>query len=505
MFRMKKLIAFLMAATLCLGMLSVGALALEMPDLSVLEDVVEAVEAAETEASVDEAVTAEEEAPVLFAEGVASGTCGESATWTLSEDGVLTVSGTGPMADANHIQKPSWSEYSDSIESVVVEKGITTLGNYVFYELAALKEVALPDSLVSIGDGAFGACGALTEITVPEGVVTLGDEVFYLCRALTDIRLPGSLESVGRKCFIGCSSLRSVVLPRGMTSVGSYAFMECEKLLTVTIHSGMETIGRNAFASTHALTHVLFIGTEEQWKAVTVENFNGCLTNLSPCFGGEGDSVGLSETCTHAYIYCSGCAETIEYGKYPAEHVFVNGLCSGCGLGYTVLEDSTAMITSVPLREGKADIPGDVDGLEVTALASDLFENNTDLTTVVIPWTVKAVGENAFAGCTAMDFLDYGGSEEEWTLMEIAPGNEPLLRAWNCRLFGNVNGDSRVDTADLVTLMKYLAGTVSDVNRRALDVNEDGSVDILDVLRLANHLAWLSWEEGAGGDGGIVR
>ncbi|MCC8082591.1 MAG: leucine-rich repeat domain-containing protein [Lachnospiraceae bacterium] len=90
------------------------------------------------------------------AEIVASGDCGDDATWTLDEDGVLTISGTGEMEDYTTDTYTSipWYSYNDSINTVVISYGITHVGSYSFYE-SAMTSISLPDSVESIGSYAF--------------------------------------------------------------------------------------------------------------------------------------------------------------------------------------------------------------------------------------------------------------------------------------------------------------------------------------------------------------
>ena len=95
------------------------------------------------------------------AETVDGGVCGENMTWSLDSTGTLTISGSGPMSaytDRNHA--PWWS-YRDMIESVVLEDGVTSVGNYAFIHCDRLCSVTLPDTVSSIGLWAFYHCAAI--------------------------------------------------------------------------------------------------------------------------------------------------------------------------------------------------------------------------------------------------------------------------------------------------------------------------------------------------------
>ena len=89
-----------------------------------------------------------------------SGTCGTNLTWTLSDDGVLTISGTGSMTSYSTSNLAPWNSYKNSITSLVVESGVTTIGNYAFYGCNQILTASLPDSVTTLGSAAFRNCPA---------------------------------------------------------------------------------------------------------------------------------------------------------------------------------------------------------------------------------------------------------------------------------------------------------------------------------------------------------
>ena len=71
---------------------------------------------------------------------VASGTCGENAAWTLDSEGVLNITGDGPMADNNTNQAP-WEAYKYQIKQIVIGKDITYIGKFNFFRCSRLETV----------------------------------------------------------------------------------------------------------------------------------------------------------------------------------------------------------------------------------------------------------------------------------------------------------------------------------------------------------------------------
>jgi hypothetical protein len=123
---------------------------------------------------------------VVSADNISSGSCGTDATYTLTEDGILTISGTGNMTDylAYNHDNP-FESYRDDIKEVVIEDGITSVGRIAFSLCTSLTDVTIPDSVTVINGQAFLSCTALTEITIPSSVTEIGYEAFGGCSSLT--------------------------------------------------------------------------------------------------------------------------------------------------------------------------------------------------------------------------------------------------------------------------------------------------------------------------------
>ena len=106
------------------------------------------------------------------ADVVAEGTCGENLTWTLDSKGTLTISGTGAMTDYSNDSNAPWFNSRSSIKSVIIESGVTTIGESAFFECISLESVTIPDSVTSIGDYAFEYCSSLASVTIPNSVTS---------------------------------------------------------------------------------------------------------------------------------------------------------------------------------------------------------------------------------------------------------------------------------------------------------------------------------------------
>ena len=113
----------------------------------------------------------EEEAPTAETESdeaalASSGTCGANLTWTLDNEGTLTISGTGAMNDFEYKSSP-WCSFRYSVRAIQIEPGVTSIGNYTFSGCSSLTNVAIPASVMRIGVNAFSGCSSLIKIDIP--------------------------------------------------------------------------------------------------------------------------------------------------------------------------------------------------------------------------------------------------------------------------------------------------------------------------------------------------
>ncbi|MCR4645763.1 MAG: leucine-rich repeat domain-containing protein [Oscillospiraceae bacterium] len=175
-------------------------------------------------------------------EAVASGECGENVTWTLDDEGTLTISGEGAMQDY-------WghSAIASQVKKIVIENGVTSIGAVAFDRCKALQSVSIPESVKQIGDYAFQECSFLTEVSMKEGLESIGKNAFYDCSALQSVSIPTGVTSIGDCAFQNCSALRSVSIPESVTSIGQYAFYGAG-LTSVTIPGSVQNPGAYAFA-----------------------------------------------------------------------------------------------------------------------------------------------------------------------------------------------------------------------------------------------------------------
>ncbi len=191
----------------------------------------------------------------ILAQAETHGECGPATEWTLSDDGLLTITGRGSV-DSNAFQ------FHDDIREIVIREGVTVIGDYTFHACNSLTRVSLPDSLTSIGKLAFGDCGKLADISIPDAVIWLGEEAFSQCSSLESIVIPGGVEVIRKQTFCRCSHLTSVVIREGITDINVSAFDKCGRLQEVLLPKSLARLNMNAFYGCASLTTATFLNPD---------------------------------------------------------------------------------------------------------------------------------------------------------------------------------------------------------------------------------------------------
>ena len=208
-----------------------------------------------------------------FTVTVVNGRCGENLTWTLDDEGILIISGSGEMSFQHLVGSSSPFAYNENIICVIVEDGVTNIADEAFLCCENLECVFLPDSITEIGESAFEECTSLTYISIPEGVTTIGDSAFLLCSSLNSITLPDSLATIGQEAFCGCTGLTGITIPVNLTTIGQDVFCDCTGLKTVIIPDGVKSIGESMF---QGCTGLETITLPDSVKIIKDSAFEGC-------------------------------------------------------------------------------------------------------------------------------------------------------------------------------------------------------------------------------------
>lgn len=338
-----------------------------------------------------------------------SGNVTETMSWTLTTDGTLTIS-TSLSGEWMPNNNSPWLDYASEIKTIVINKGILSVGSSAFSNCTNLISVSLPEGITTINSYAFSGCTSLVSISLPASLTTIWDAIFTGCSKLTSINvstestsfksvdgvlfdknmksiltypagkpessytipngvaciekfafngssslttvtIPGSVEKICWQAFAGCSLLNSIVIPEGVKIIETWVFYNCTALSDISIPSSMTSIGENAFLNCKSLTSIVVAAENMYYKS--------------------DDGVLFDKNMTTLIIYPRG-KQGEEYTiPQSVEHIAKNAF-------------NKASIASISIPEG------------VISIDEHAFYGCDQLEVISLPESVLRVGDDAF-------------------------------------------------------------------------------------------------------------
>ncbi len=416
-------------------------------------------------------------------------------TWEVECDYCLRITGFGDIPDFNLGTAP-WYDYNTQIKEVVIERNITRIGNYAFYNLKNLKE--------------FRSLGEDMVTHVAFSVKTIGESAFELCTALSTFPFSEmeQLESVGKYSFHSSGLSGDITFPDSLKCIEHGAF-ENTSINSVIIRKNVATIGQFAFNNCSKLTDIFYRGTQAQWESL---------------MSGEDNKV-PSRTILHLNSRCCPGYSTKTVDPIPATCTTSGSMndtvCATCGVlvskgtvilatGHTEVVDAAKAptCTETGLTEGKHCSVCD------TVLVAQEEVPATGHTEVVDAAKAATCTETGLTGgkhCSvcntvlvAQEVVPAKGHIWDDGVVSIpATGHKTGTLTFTCTachatrteeipaIKGDVNGDGTVDILDVDQVYRHLTGqiTLSSVELAVADVNRDGTLDVYDLQLLYEAVA----------------
>ena len=434
------------------------------------------------------------------------------------------------------------------LTSITIPTSVTTIGSSAFYGCSGLTSIIIPNAVTTIGSSAFYGCSGLTSIIIPNAVTSINSSTFYGCRGLTSITIGNSVKSIGSSAFYGCSGLTSFNVPSSVTSIAVDAFRGCSNLSSIIVENSNTVYDSrdNCNAIIKKATNELIIGCKSTVIPNTVvsigsEAFYGCSGLISITIPGSVTSIAVNAFCG-----CSNLSSIIVDGDntvYDSRdncNAIINSATNELVIGCknTVIPNTVTSIGDSAFYKssisGEQHIPGNV-----KSIGDYAFNGCTQLTAVVLEEGVEEVGWHTFSG--PIRLLSLPTSLTYMSSMAIDPyvssssgiftpegdlyvrvyattpayindfafyyvfGDGHLVVTQGCKdayknvkawshfgeylEVGDVNGDGKLNVADVATLIAYV--TDQEPKRfiaAAADVNSDGRIDEDDIACLAHSL-----------------
>ncbi len=384
-----------------------------------------------------------------------SGACGvngDNVTFTYNEKTMcLTISGTGDMANYAGGDTP-WYDVINYIDTVVIEDGVTGIGDYAFCEGYSMTSVTLPDSVTKIGAAAFSECYSLMGISIPESVVFIDSSAFSYCYSFTEVFIPESVTTLGNSVFYGCGELQKIEvaednpsyadidgvlfnkegtkliqypvskkgdfykIPDGVTEIGAYGFSMCRNLIGIEIPESMTAIGADAFNMNFSLFYVII---PEEVTSIGVGAFAECYS-LSHvlCKGASFEKIDVAENnelFLKAAIHSGATGNEVEkQTKKEVSCTSAGEISYICKLCDTVIYSETVERLSHSFVDGVCELCGN---LEADLIESDHpYSDNCDETKVIYKegakWIKVSFSENTYTEMCDYIYI-YDGEDNE--------------------------------------------------------------------------------------------
>ncbi|MDE5885449.1 MAG: leucine-rich repeat protein [Oscillospiraceae bacterium] len=346
---------------------------------------------------------------------------------------------------------------------------ITGIGNYAFDGKKTITNLILGANVVSIGKAAFAGCTNLTTVTFNEGLEEIGQEAFRGC-GFEEITLPATLKEIDWG-FPESPNLRSVNFLGGNELViGSSSFAQCKALETVTMGDGIIEIGNNCFTQCYNLKTVELSPTLKTMGMYAFCNCSSLKQIKIP------DGVNAIES--YAFYNCKSLKE-VEISE---------GLKTIGAFAFDNCDLTTVTFPSTVEKIGTHVFNGDKNLESITFLGM----NTIMLDTLNLPTTTVIRG---YEGSTAQAYAEKNGNPFEIISADSKPDtSDDSTEPENTDvLWGDANEDGEVDIADVVKMNRVYVG-VDEVTAQGLknaDVDLSGKIELADsmnVLKLLVHL-----------------
>jgi len=344
-----------------------------------------------------------------------------------------------------------WLENQKSKKTLIIVNGILIDAE------SATGDVTIPNNVTCIGGGAFSDCTTLTSITIPNNVTKIGDFAFDSCTSLTDIKIPNSVTEIGRFAFYNCTDLRNFIVdddnqdfssidgvlynkdkttliqypcgntrtdyivPDSVKEIGHSAFKGCTNILSITIPDNVETIGGGSGIGSGGggffaggvfsdCTNLTSVTLPSNLKAISTSLFSNCSKLKNIIIPDKVTYIG-----SDAFAYCS----SLESIKIPESVTYI---------GFDIFQQCNSLKSLAILGDidDISEIFSGIDGLKdltigekikklsfkdvrkctslekltlregIESIGTCAFTTQPNLKYVVIPKSVKTIGERAF-------------------------------------------------------------------------------------------------------------
>lgn len=195
----------------------------------------------------------------------------------------IKIYGLTRLANGNSSLMFAYSSNCEMVKGVYFANGITSIGNYAFYNHKSLLMVTMPKSLNTIGTYAFQNCYMLGNIVIPSSVTIISDYSFGYGYLLSDIVIPSGVTKIGNSAFYSNYGLQKIIIPSSVKTIGNRCFSACYSLKEIDFPEGITIIDQYAVGNSYALTRIGIPSTITTISAYAFMNIKAKEFDFSKC------------------------------------------------------------------------------------------------------------------------------------------------------------------------------------------------------------------------------
>ncbi|MBQ9012300.1 MAG: leucine-rich repeat domain-containing protein [Bacilli bacterium] len=289
----------------------------------------------------------------------------------------VNITGSGAMVN---YQNSPWYFHLDSIKTVIIKSGITSIGSNAFENCTGLTNLTIPNSVTSIGQEAFSGCTGLTSITIPNSVTSIGAYAYRDCTGLTNLTIPESVISIGDYAFLNCIGLTKISIP-GTVVTGEDPFANVQNIKEVNITGSGAMVNYDNSSNTektpwyNSRNNVEKITISNDITSIGEETFRDCIALTSLIIPDSVISIG-----DFAFDNCTGLTSITIPNSVTSIGAYAYRDCTG--------------LTNLTIPES------------VISIGDYAFDSCTGLTSITIPNSVASTGHNIFEDWTSSQTIN---------------------------------------------------------------------------------------------------